>query len=191
LRILSNAVKDMSEGELLQMQKARKLDITEDVYFDIIRQKTASLISSACSIGAASVTRDEDLIKKMSEYGQKIGIAFQIKDDLFDYGEDEIGKPRGIDIKEKKMTLPLIYVLNNVSKKEKRWIINTIKNHNNDAKRVKELIDFIKEKGGMDYAVEKMKQYKEQANAILFGLPDNAARRSLFELSEFIINRKK
>jgi len=191
LRILSNAVKDMSEGELLQMQKARKLDITEDVYFDIIRQKTASLISSACSIGAASVTRDEDLIKKMSDYGQKIGIAFQIKDDLFDYGEDEIGKPRGIDIKEKKMTLPLIYVLNKVSKKEKRRIINTIKNHNNDAKRVKELIDFIKEKGGMDYAVEKMTQYKEQANAILFELPDNAARRSLFELSEFIINRKK
>ena len=191
LRILSNAVKDMSEGELLQMQKARKLDITEEVYFDIIKQKTASLISSACGIGAASVTQDQDIIKKMSEYGQKIGIAFQIKDDLFDYGEDEIGKPRGIDIKEKKMTLPLIYVLNNASKSEKRKIINTIKNHNNDPKQVRELIDFIKSKGGMEYAIEKMKWYKEQANAILFDFPDNPARQSLFELSEFIINRKK
>ena len=191
LKILSTAVKMMSEGELLQMQKARKLDITEEVYFDIIKQKTGSLISSACAIGAASVTDDKEIIEKMKMYGEKIGIAFQMKDDLFDYGDDEIGKPRGIDIKEKKMTLPMIYVLQNASKSEKRKIINTVKNHNTNKKKVNELIDFIKEKGGMEYTIKKMKEYKSQANAILDSLPENEGRNSLFELSEFIINRKK
>jgi len=191
LKILSTAVKMMSEGELLQMQKARKLDIDEEVYFDIIKQKTGSLIASACGIGAASATEDKETIAKLSEYGEKIGIAFQMKDDLFDYGDDEIGKPRGIDIKEKKMTLPLIYVLNNSSKKEKKWIINTIKNHNSNKKKVNELIDFIKQRGGMEYTIKKMKEYKDQANQILNTLPQNEARDALFELSEFIINRKK
>ncbi len=191
LRILSSAVKNMSEGELLQMQKARKLDITEDVYFDIIKQKTASLISSACGIGAASVTTDTGIIDRMELYGEKIGIAFQIKDDLFDYGEMEIGKPRGIDIKEKKMTLPLIYVLENANKSDKKYIINTIKNHNTDNKKVRKLIKFIKDRGGMEYAIEKMKKYKDEANEILFTFPENEARQSLFELSEFIINRNK
>ncbi len=191
LRILSSAVKNMSEGELLQMQKARKLDITEDVYFDIIKQKTASLISSACGIGAASVTTDTDIIDRMSSYGEKIGIAFQIKDDLFDYGESEIGKPRGIDIKEKKMTLPLIHVLEKASQKEKKWIINTVKNHNTNNKRVKELIHFIKDNGGMDYAIQKMTSYKEEANKILNSFPENEAKKSLFELSEYIITRNK
>jgi len=191
LKILSTAVKMMSEGELLQMQKARKLDITEEVYFDIIKQKTGSLISSACAIGAASVTDDKEVIAKLRLYGEKIGIAFQMKDDLFDYGEDEIGKPRGIDIKEKKMTLPLIYVLNTVSGQEKRWMINTIKNHNTNKKKVNELIDFIRKNGGMEYTINKMKEYKDEANKILDSLPDNEGKRALYELSEFIINRKK
>lgn len=191
LKILSTAVKMMSEGELLQMQKARKLDITEEIYFDIIKQKTGSLISSACAIGAASATNDLELVEKMKEYGEKIGIAFQMKDDLFDYGEDEIGKPRGIDIKEKKMTLPLVYVLNNASKKDKKWIINIVKNHNTNKKKVNELIDFIRLKGGMEYTINKMKEYKSQANEILTTLPDNEAKQALFSLSEFIINRKK
>ncbi len=191
LKILSTAVKMMSEGELLQMQKARKLDITEDVYFDIIKQKTGSLISSACAIGGASATEDKETIDKLSDYGEKIGIAFQMKDDLFDYGEDEIGKPRGIDIKEKKMTLPLIYVLNNVSNSDKKWIINVVKNHNTNKNKVNELIDFIRKNGGMEYTINKMKEYKSQANAILDSLPDNEGRKALYQLSEFIINRKK
>lgn len=191
LKILSSAVKMMSEGELLQIQKARKLDITEDVYFDIIKQKTASLISSACAIGAASVTNDPEIIRKMGEYGEKIGIAFQIKDDLFDYGEDEIGKPRGIDIREKKMTLPLIYALQNSTRSEKSLIISTIKNHNEDNKKVKALIQLIKDKGGMDYAVSRMTEFKDAANSILMTFPDNASRKSLMQLSDFIINRNK
>ena len=191
LKILSSAVKMMSEGELLQMQKARKLDIVEEVYFDIIKQKTGSLISSACAIGAASTTDDDETIEKIRLYGEKIGIAFQLKDDLFDYGDDEIGKPRGIDIKEKKMTLPLIYVLQNCSKSEKRKIINTVKKHNTNKKKVRELIEFIKERGGMEYAIKKMKEFKDQANEILDSFPDNEGRKSLYDLSEFIINRKK
>lgn len=191
LEILSNAVKLMSEGELLQIQKARKLDISEDVYFEIIKQKTASLISSACAIGAASVTDDKITINKLAEFGEKIGIAFQIKDDLFDYGDEEIDKPRGIDIREQKMTLPLIYTLNNCSKSEKSRIINTVKNHNRDKKRVRELIEFIKVKGGTEYAISKMNEYKDTAIKIITTLPDNAARKSLIDLADFIILRNK
>ena len=191
LEILSNAVKLMSEGELLQIQKARKLDISEEVYFEIIKQKTASLISSACAIGAASVTNDQNITGKLSEFGEKIGIAFQIKDDLFDYGDEEIGKPRGIDIREKKMTLPLIYTLNNCSKLEKHRIIDTVKNHNRDKKRVRELIEFINEKGGTNYAISKMNEYKEAAIDILTSFPDNEARKSLIDLADFIILRNK
>lgn len=191
LEILSNAVKLMSEGELLQIQKARKLDISEDVYFEIIKQKTASLISSACAIGAASVTDDKITINKLAEFGEKIGIAFQIKDDLFDYGDEEIDKPRGIDIREQKMTLPLIYTLNNCSKSEKSRIINTVKNHNRDKKRVRKLIEFIKVKGGTEYAISKMNEYKDTAIKIITTLPDNAARKSLIDLADFIILRNK
>lgn len=191
LKILSSAVKMMSEGELLQIQKARKLDIDEEIYFEIIKNKTASLISSACAIGAASVTDEQDTIKKLADYGEKIGIAFQLKDDLFDYGDDEIGKPRGIDIKEKKMTLPLIYSLQNSSKSEKHFIINTIKNHSEDNKKVKELINMIKDKGGMDYTISMMQKYRDKANEILLTIPENQSRNSLMSLSDYIINRNK
>ncbi len=191
LKILSSSVKLMSEGELLQMQKARKLDITEEVYFDIIKKKTGTLISSSCAIGAASSTDNRQIIDAMAEYGEKIGIAFQMKDDLFDYGDAEIGKPRGIDIKEKKMTLPLIYLLQNSSSAEKRKIINIVKNQNTNSKKVKELIDMVKESGGIGYTINKMKEYKDAADDILIKMPDNEAKKSLFELSDFIINRKK
>lgn len=191
IKILSEAVKNMSEGELLQIQKARKLDIDEEVYYDIIRQKTASLIASACAAGAASVSDDPEIIEKMRSYGENIGIAFQIKDDLFDYGTKDIGKPRGIDIKEKKMTLPLIHVLQKSNKKEKRKIINVIKNHNTDKKRVRELIEHIRENGGIEYTINKMNEFKVKADEILMSLPDNIYRKSLFDLSEFVINRSK
>lgn len=191
LKILSSAVKMMSEGELLQIQKARKLDIDEEIYFEIIKNKTASLISSACAIGAASVTDEQGTIKKLADYGEKIGIAFQLKDDLFDYGDDEIGKPRGIDIKEKKMTLPLIYSLQNSSKSEKHFIINTIKNHSEDNKKVKELINMIKDKGGMDYTISMMQKYRDKANEILLTIPQNQSHNSLMSLSDYIINRNK
>ncbi len=149
LKIVSKAVKDMSEGELLQMEKARKLDITEEVYFEIIRQKTAALIAACCAVGAASVITDKETIEKTRLLGEKIGIAFQIKDDLFDYGDEEIGKPLGIDIKEKKMTLPLIYSLNQSTWAEKRNIINIIKNESHKPKKVQEVIAFVKQKGGL------------------------------------------
>jgi octaprenyl-diphosphate synthase len=191
IRILSEAVKNMSEGELLQIQKARKLDIDEEVYYDIIRQKTASLIASACAAGAASVTEDQETIEKMRAYGENIGMAFQIKDDLFDYGTRDIGKPRGIDIKEKKMTLPLIHVLKKSDHKEKRRIINVVKNHNTDKKRVNDLIRYIRENGGIDYTIEKMNHFKSKADEILMSLPDNIYRKALFDLSEFVINRVK
>ena len=158
LRIISVAVREMSEGELLQIEKARRLDITEDIYYEIIRQKTATLIAACCSLGAASVDPDSPHVEQMRHFGELIGMAFQIKDDLFDYGNDRIGKPTGIDIKEQKMTLPLIHVLNKVSKKEKSWLINSVKNHNKERKRVKEVIDFVRAKGGLDYAVTRMKE---------------------------------
>lgn len=190
LKILSESVKDMSEGELLQMEKARKLDITEAVYFDIIKKKTASLISSACGIGAASVSNDNDLIDKVKLLGQNIGIAFQIKDDLFDYGEKEIGKPRGIDIKEQKMTLPLIYALNNASKKDRRRIINIIKNDNLKTAKVKEVIRFVNQSGGIEYTIEKMNEYKNKALELLFTFPKSDARNSLEQLVNYTIERK-
>lgn len=192
LEITSNSVKEMSEGELLQMEKARKLDITEEIYFNIIRQKTASLIASCCASGAASVSDDADLIEEMRKFGETVGIAFQIRDDLFDYGSaTNIGKPTGIDIKEKKMTLPLIYALNNSSKSEKRFIINTVKNHNTDDKRVAKVIDMVKEKGGIDYTVSRMKEYQEKALSMLENHPDNDAKTSLKDLVNFVIDRTK
>lgn len=191
LEIVSNAVKEMSEGELLQIEKARRLDITQEVYFDIIRQKTASLLASCCAAGIASTSDDKELIEKGRLLGEKIGIAFQIKDDLFDYGDSEIGKPRGIDIKEKKMTLPLIHALNNSERRIKRKIINTIKNDSEDSKKVKEVIEFVKSSGGIEHTIEVMKTYHKDALTILNSFPDNEARKSLEKLINYTIERKK
>ena len=191
LKIISVAVREMSEGELLQIEKARRLDITEAVYYDIIRQKTATLIAACCSLGAASVKPESNEIAKMRRFGELIGMAFQIKDDLFDYGDEKIGKPTGIDIKEQKMTLPLIYALNNASKKDKAWLINSVKNHNKDRKRVNEVITYVKDNGGLDYAVNKMKEFQRGALSILQDYPDSQYKESLELMVNYVIDRKK
>ena len=191
LKIISVAVREMSEGELLQIEKARQLDITEDVYYEIIRQKTATLIAACCSLGAASVKPNSPDVETMRKFGELIGMAFQIKDDLFDYGDEAIGKPTGIDIKEQKMTLPLIHVLNNCSKTEKKWLINSIKNHNKDKQRVKEVIVFVKTKGGLDYAVTKMLEFKNKALLILNNYPESTFKSSLLLMVNYVIDRKK
>ncbi|MEZ4801814.1 MAG: polyprenyl synthetase family protein [Gelidibacter sp.] len=191
LKIISVAVREMSEGELLQIEKARRLDITEAIYYDIIRQKTATLIAACCSLGAASVKPNSEDVEKMRKFGELIGMAFQIKDDLFDYGEEAIGKPTGIDIKEQKMTLPLIYVLNNCSTKEKKWLINSIKNHNKDKERVKEVIDFVKKNNGLEYAVTKMENFKDEALVLLNSFPDSEFKASLILMVNYVIERKK
>lgn len=191
LKLISQAVKDMAEGELLQLEKARRLDIKEDVYFDIIRQKTASLIASACAAGTASATSDTDTIEKMRLFGETIGIAFQIKDDLFDYGTKAIGKPRGIDIKEKKMTLPLIYALSQAEAKERKSILKKIKNNSTDSKVVQEVIAFVKSKGGLEYATKAMNDYKTKAMAILDEFPASECKHALVELVDYVIEREK
>lgn len=191
LKIISVAVREMSEGELLQIEKARKLDITEAIYYEIIRQKTATLIAACCSLGAASVKPDSEYVELMRKFGELIGMAFQIKDDLFDYGSKSIGKPVGIDIKEQKMTLPLIYVLNTCNKKDKRWLINSVKNHNKDKKRVNEVIDFVKNNGGLEYAVSKMKTFQSEALQILHKFPDSEYKSSLELMVNYVIERKK
>jgi len=191
LKIISIAVREMSEGELLQIEKARKLDITEDIYYEIIRQKTATLIAACCSLGAASVKPESLHVESMRKFGELIGMAFQIKDDLFDYGDAQIGKPTGIDIKEQKMTLPLIHVLNQASKKDKKWLINSVKNHNKDTKRVKEVIAFVKDNGGLDYAVNKMKAFQEEALQLLKTYPDSDYKNSLELMVNYVIDRKK
>lgn len=190
LKLISIAVREMSEGELLQIEKARRLDITEDVYFEIIRQKTATLIAACCGIGAASVGANNDTVQQMRKFGEYIGIAFQIKDDLFDYTDDKIGKPTGIDIKEQKMTLPLIYTLNNCSKKEKNWIINSVKKHNKNKKRVKEVIAFVKQQGGLEYTTAKMHDYKNKALAILNNYPESDYKKSLLQMINYVVERK-
>jgi len=191
LEIVSKAVKDMSEGELLQLDKARKLDISEEVYYEIIQKKTASLLASCCSSGAASVTDDEALIEKMRIIGENTGMAFQIRDDLFDLQtESKSGKPAGIDIKEKKMTLPLIYLLQQSGNSEKRKIINIVKRHNENPEKVNWLINRIKQAGGIDYSIRQMQSYKDKALEMLEEFPDNEARHSLQELIEFAIHRK-
>jgi octaprenyl-diphosphate synthase len=191
LKIVSNAVREMSEGELLQMAKSRKLDITEDVYYTIIRQKTASLIASCCAVGASTSGATGEIIDKMRTFGEKIGMAFQIKDDLFDYGEDEIGKPLGIDIKEKKMTLPLIYALNNASWLDKRKIIYLVRNKNEDKKSVNEVITFVKKSGGLAYANEAMNRYFDEAMVLLTEFPNSEYKHSLEGLVRYTIERKK
>ncbi len=191
LQIISVAVREMSEGELLQIEKARKLDITEEIYYEIIRQKTATLIAACCAMGARSVNASDEEVEKMRLFGELIGMAFQIKDDLFDYGSEKIGKPTGIDIKEQKMTLPLIYTLNNCTSKEKSWLINSVKNHNKDPKRVKEVIEFVKSSGGLDYAVSKMKSFQQQALDILNSYPNSPYKESLILMVNYVIDRKK
>lgn len=191
LQIISVAVKEMSEGELLQIEKARKLDITEEIYYEIIRQKTATLIAACCAMGAKSVNASNKEVEQMRLFGELIGMAFQIKDDLFDYGTEKIGKPTGIDIKEQKMTLPLIFTLNNCSDKEKRWLINSVKNKNKDAKRVKEVIAFVKSSGGLEYAVSKMKSYQQNALQILDAYPESPFKDSLTLMVNYVIDRKK
>ena len=191
LKIISVAVREMSEGELLQIEKARKLDISEDVYYEIIRQKTATLIAACCSLGAASVKPDSEDVETLRKFGELIGMAFQIKDDLFDYGDTAIGKPTGIDIKEQKMTLPLIYALNNASKKDKSWIINSIKNHNKNKQRVKQVIAKVKELKGLEYATERMMDYKNEALNILATFPKSEYKESLEMMVNYVIDRKK
>ena len=191
LRIISVAVREMSEGELLQIEKARRLDITEEVYYDIIRQKTATLIAACCSLGACSVKSDSPDVETFRKFGELCGMAFQIKDDLFDYGAEKIGKPTGIDIKEQKMTLPLIYVLNNCSASEKKWLINSVKNHNKDKKRVLEVITFVRDNGGLDYAVQKMLAFKEQALALLSTYPPSEYKDALELMVNYVVDRKK
>lgn len=190
LSIVNDAVQEMSEGELLQIEKSRKLDITEEIYFDIIRQKTASLISSCCGVGASSSGASEEVVKRMRKFGELIGMAFQIKDDLFDYGEEEIGKPLGIDIKEKKMTLPLIYALSQAPWLEKRKYIRIIKNESEKPKKVKEVIAFVKKSGGIEYAQKAMNKFYQEALQMLDEMPDSVYRKSLAQLVEFTINRR-
>lgn len=192
LRIVSDSVRKMSEGELLQIEKARRLDIEEPIYFDIITKKTATLIASCCATGAASVGQPKEVVDLMHEFGELTGIAFQIKDDLFDYGSfKDIGKPTGIDIKEKKMTLPLIYALNNTNKTERRKIIQIIKNHSENSEKVQEVIQFVLKSGGIAYATEKMIEYRDRAIKILHTFPDNSARQSLEELVMYTTERVK
>ncbi|NML69231.1 polyprenyl synthetase family protein [Chryseobacterium sp. RP-3-3] len=191
LAVISRTIREMSEGELLQLEKARKLDITEDVYYEIIRQKTATLIAACCEIGVLSNNADEALAKKMMNFGTYTGMAFQIKDDLFDYlSSNVIGKPVGIDIKEQKMTLPLIYTLKNAGEKERKYYFNTIKRYNTDPKRVKELIDFVKSSGGMDYAIKVMKDFQQKAKDLLNEFPDSEAKKSLYSMLDYVIERK-
>ena len=190
LKIISVAVREMSEGELLQIEKARRLDITEEVYYEIIRQKTATLIAACCAMGACSVApQNSEIIEKMRLFGEYVVMAFQIKDDLFDYTEDAIGKPTGIDIKEQKMTLPLIYVLNTSSEKDKNWLINSVKKYNKDKKRVKEVIAFVKENQGLKYAEQKMMEYQQKALDILNEFTDSPYKKSLLQIVDYVISR--
>lgn len=191
LKIISVAVREMSEGELLQIEKARRLDITEDIYYEIIRQKTATLIAACCALGAKSVNDDAVEVEKMRKFGELIGMAFQIKDDLFDYSDEAIGKPTGIDIKEQKMTLPLIYTLNNCTEEKKAWVINSIKNHNKDKKRVKEVIEFVKKTNGLVYAENKMVEFQHEALALLNDFTDSDYKASLILMVNYVIERKK
>jgi octaprenyl-diphosphate synthase len=191
LEIVSDAVRALSEGELLQIEKARRLDIEEPIYYDIIRKKTAPLIAAACQAGAASTTTDEEQIETMRLFGEKIGIAFQIKDDLFDFGVDDVGKPLGIDIKEKKLTLPLIHALNQAPLEQRRSVINTIRRHNENPEKVKEVIEFVRQSGGIQYAREAMYRYREEALQLLEAFPNSESRQALKELVVFVTERDK
>ncbi len=190
LKIVSDAVKQMSEGELLQIEKVRKLDIDEQIYYDVIRQKTASLIASCCACGAASAGGNEELIERMKLFGEHVGMAFQIKDDLLDFSDANTGKQKGIDIKEKKITLPLIYAMKQVDKKRKSYIAGLIKNHSNNSEKVKEVIEFVKENGGLEYAAKKMIEFQEKAFGLLDQLEESPSKTSLKQLVLFTTDRK-
>lgn len=189
LKILSDAVRQMSEGELLQMEKSRSLNINEDVYFEIIKNKTASLLASACAAGAWSTSQNEEVAARMKQFGEKVGIAFQIKDDLFDYASQDVGKPTGNDIKEKKLTLPLIYTLNKVDKETRRKIIYIIKNENTRKNKIAYIIDVVKKCGGIDYTVNKMNTYKKEALQLLHTFPESDIRNGFEELVHFVTDR--
>jgi octaprenyl-diphosphate synthase len=192
LKIVSNAVKEISEGELLQQEKSRLLNITEEDYYTIIRQKTASLIAACCESGAAASGAPEEVVQKMSQFGLNVGLAFQIKDDLFDYGFGKnIGKPTGIDIQEKKMTLPLIFALQNCNSAERKELMNTVKRHNTSPSHVKRLLEVVVAKGGIEYAVKKMEEFRQKALEILDTLPDSEAKASMKLMVDYTINRDK
>jgi len=191
LKIVSEAVRQMSEGELLQIEKVRRMDVSEDVYYEVIRQKTASLIASCCACGSASAGADETTVEQMRLFGEKIGIAFQIKDDMFDFGTDDVGKPLGIDIKEKKVTLPLIYALNNCADADRKRMINLVKNHNDEPEKIARIISFVKQNGGLAYAETQMKKYTDEAFAILNTFAPSEARTGLEQLVRFTTERNK
>ena len=190
LEIISVAVREMSEGELLQIEKARSLDINEKIYYEVIRKKTATLIASCCALGACSVDASQNDIKEMTYFGEKIGMAFQIKDDLFDYGQQRIGKPTGIDIRERKMTLPLIYAMEQASSSERRWLKRNLKKNNKKKKTVKEVIAFVKLKGGLEYSINKMHEFQQQAISILDSFPASESKDSLKKLVSYVIDRE-
>ena len=190
LEIISIAVREMSEGELLQIEKARNLDINEEIYYEVIRKKTATLIASCCALGACSVDASQNNIKKMTYFGEKIGMVFQIKDDLFDYGQQRIGKPTGIDIRERKMTLPLIYAMKQASPLERRWLKRNFKKNNKNKKTVKEVIAFVKSKGGLEYSISKMHEFQQEAISILDSFPASESKDSLKKLVSYVIDRE-
>ena len=190
LKILSSAVKQMSEGELLQIEKSRNLNLKEDIYFEIIKNKTASLLASACAAGAFSTSQDQVVTQKLRQFGEWVGIAFQIKDDLFDYGTEDIGKPTGNDIREKKLTLPVIYTLNNCSTAQKKELIYIIKNENRRKEKVAFVINAVRKSGGIGYSQQKMEEYRDKALILLYEFPDNEVRQSLEELVRFTTDRK-
>ena len=190
LEIISIAVREMSEGELLQIEKARNLDINEEIYYEVIRKKTATLIASCCALGACSVDASQNDIKKMTFFGEKIGMVFQIKDDLFDYGQQRIGKPTGIDIRERKMTLPLIYAMKQASPLERRWLKRNFKKNNKNKKTVKEVIAFVKSKGGLEYSISKMHEFQQEAISILDSFPASESKDSLKKLVSYVIDRE-
>ena len=190
LEIISIAVREMSEGELLQIEKARNLDINEEIYYEVIRKKTATLIASCCALGACSVDASQNDIKKMTYFGEKIGMVFQIKDDLFDYGQQRIGKPTGIDIRERKMTLPLIYAMKQASPLERRWLKRNFKKNNKNKKTVKEVITFVKSKGGLEYSISKMHEFQQEAISILDSFPASESKDSLKKLVSYVIDRE-
>ena len=190
LELISVAVREMSEGELLQIEKARSLDITEVIYYEVIRKKTATLIASCCALGACSVGASQNDIKKMKYFGEKIGMAFQIKDDLFDYGQQRIGKPTGIDIRERKMTLPLIYAMEHASPSERRWLKRNLKKNNKNKKIVKEVIAYVKTKDGLEYSINKMHEFQQEAISILDSFPASESKDSLKKLVSYVIDRE-
>lgn len=191
LEIVSESVEAMSEGELLQIEKTRNLNLSEEIYYDIIRKKTASLIASCCAIGAASAGANAQQVEQMRLFGEKIGIAFQMKDDLLDYGDTDIGKPTGIDLKEKKLTLPIIYTINNADSATRAYIINSIKNHNTDKKRIAEVINYVNKHDGINYTRKAMEQYKNDALQILENVSDSPYKTNLKQLVEYVIERTK